>query len=131
MERGDRRVRASRRASDAPSSGRLHEELRQMCEQIIAAQSREIEQIQAWFQDWYSVSYTPRMSGGGEKELVRLSTASGADFDIMFMEMMIRHHEGAISQAQTCLERASHRQLIRLCGNTIRPQSAEIGQMEE
>ena len=109
----------------------VHAELRQMCEQIIAAQSREIEQLQSWLQEWYSISYAPQMTSRGERELARLSEASGGEFEIMFMEMMIQHHQAEISSAQTCLERASHRQLIRLCENIISAQSAEIQQLQQ
>lgn len=109
----------------------VHDELRQLCESIIAAQSREIRQMQGWLQDWYSLTYSPQMSGAARKDMQRLSAASGAEFEIMFMEMMIRHHEAAVKEAQTCLERAYHRQLLRLCESIIAAQSAEIALMEQ
>lgn len=109
----------------------VHEELRQLCESIIAAQSREIQQMQNWLQNWYSISYSPQMSNRAQKDLERLSSLSGAEFEIMFMEMMIQHHEAAVNEGRTCLDRAYHRQLIRLCENIIASQSAEIAQMQE
>lgn len=109
----------------------VHEELRQLCESIIAAQSREIRQMQRWLQDWYGISYEPEMSKSGERELARLSALSGAEFEIAFMEMMIRHHQAAVREGQACIDRAYHRQLIQLCENIIATQSAEIAQMQE
>ena len=109
----------------------VHDELRQMCESIIAAQSREIQQMQRWLRDWYAVSYSPQMDNRAERDIARLSAASGAEFEIMFMEMMIQHHRAAVEEGETCLTRAYHRQLIRLCENIIATQSAEIAQMEE
>lgn len=109
----------------------VHDELRQMCESIIAAQSREIRQMQDWLSDWYGVSYTPEMSNKGSRQLARLSSLSGSEFEIAFMESMIEHHEAAIREAGTCLDRAAHRQLLRLCESVIAAQSAEIEQLQE
>ena len=36
-----------------------------------------------------------------EEEMRKLEQASGAEFDRMFLEMMIRHHQGAIDMAKT------------------------------
>lgn len=109
----------------------VHEELRDLCASIIAVQSAEIRRMQRWLQDWYGISYTPQMSRSGEKDLQRLSTLDGADFEIAFMEMMIMHHEAAIEEGQRCVERAEHQQLIELCQNIVTSQTAEIQQMEE
>jgi uncharacterized protein (DUF305 family) len=108
----------------------VHEELRALCENIIAAQSAEIEQMQSWLRDWYGISYEPRMKQGDERMLERLASLSGAQFEIEFMQMMIQHHERAIREAEDCLRRAYHRQLRRLCENIIETQSAEIEQLQ-
>ena len=108
----------------------VHEELRQLCEQIIAAQSAEIEQMQRWLEQWYGISYEPQMKPADERMIERLASLGGAEFEIAFMEMMIDHHEAAIREAEDCLRRAYHRQLRRLCENIIETQSAEIEQMQ-
>jgi uncharacterized protein (DUF305 family) len=46
------------------------------------------------------------------------------------MEMMIQHHEQAIKSARKCLDRAYHEELLQLCENIVRTQSAEIALME-
>ena len=106
----------------------VHEELRSVCSDIIAAQSAEIRQMQRWLQRWYDVSYTPTMKSGDERMLERLASLTGAEFEMMFMEMMIRHHETAISAAESCVEKASHVEMVSLCENIIATQSAEIEQ---
>ena len=107
----------------------IHEDLRQLCEQIIAAQSAEIEQMQRWLEQWYGNSYEPQMKPGDERMIERLASLSGAEFEIAFMQMMIEHHEAAIREAEECLRRAGHQQLRQLCENIIETQSAEIEQM--
>lgn len=109
----------------------VHEELRSTCENIISAQSAEIRQMQGWLQEWYGVTYSPTMKPGAERELQRLASRSGAEFEIAFMESMIAHHSRAIREAQECLRKAAHKQLVRLCESIIAAQSAEIEQMKQ
>lgn len=106
-----------------------HEELRQMCRNIIATQTAEIQQMQAWLQDWYGISYAPTMKPGDRKMLERLASLDGAEFEIAFMEMMIKHHEKAIKEARHCLEKAFHAELREMCEQIMAAQSAEIAQL--
>lgn len=107
-----------------------HSELRSLCESIRTAQMAEIEQMEAWLQDWYGITYEPVMKPGDEKMMERLASLSGAEFEIAFMEMMIKHHEKAIKEGRHCLDKAYHTELRELCENIITTQSAEIAQME-
>lgn len=109
----------------------VHEELRALCQDIIAAQSAEIERMQAWLKEWYGISYEPTMSKGMQKDINRLAALSGAKFEIAFMEMMIEHHARAIREAERCVDRAYHPELEKLCEGIIATQSAEIEQMQE
>lgn len=108
----------------------VHDELRQLCEQIIVTQSSEIEMMQSWLSAWYGIEYEPSMSPGMQSRLDRLAALSGAEFEVAFMEDMIRHHEGAIREGGRCLDRASHAELIELCESIIVAQSEEIELME-
>src|SRR3546814_16275364 len=53
----------------------IHEELRTLCQEIIEAQTAEIETLQSWPEEWYGVTYEPSPSSG----------------DIQRMERMARH----------------------------------------
>ena len=108
----------------------VHAELRTMCEDIIATQQAEIEQMQMWLQQWYRITYHPMMKPGDHKMVERLASSSGEEFEIAFMEMMIKHHETAIKEARHCLDKAEHAQLRSLCENIIATQSGEIAQMQ-
>lgn len=108
----------------------VHEGLRQMCQSIIDAQSQEIAAMQQWLKDWYGITYEPRMTPGDQQMLNRLASLSGAEFEITFMEMMIRHHERAIKEAEQCVRKAYHAELIGMCHDIIATQSAEIAQLE-
>jgi uncharacterized protein (DUF305 family) len=108
----------------------IHPELRALCENIRTAQMAEIEEMQAWLQDWYGITYEPVMKPGDGKMMERLASLSGAEFEIAFMEMMIKHHEKAIKEGRHCVDKADHTELRELCENIIRTQSAEIAQMQ-
>ena len=109
----------------------IHPELKAMCESIKTSQSQQIEQMQTWLQDWYGVSHEPEMTAGDMRKMDKLAALDGAEFEIEFMESMIRHHRKAITEGEQCLRRAYHPELLELCENIIEAQSAEIAQMEE
>jgi uncharacterized protein (DUF305 family) len=108
----------------------IHPELRSLCESIRTAQMAEVEEMQAWLQDWYGITYEPVMKPGDEKMMERLASLSGAEFEIAFLEMMIKHHEKAVKEGRHCLDKAYHTELRELCENIIRTQSAEVAQMQ-
>ena len=109
----------------------VHKELRRLCEDIIAAQTAEIEQMQSWLQQWYGISYAPQMKPADQRMMERLAALSPQEFEIAFMQMMIEHHEKAVREGETCLRRAYHPELIELCENIIEAQTAEIELMQE
>lgn len=106
----------------------VHPELRSLCQQIIAAQSQEIEEMQSWLQDWYGMSYEPEVKMTGQMK--RLMSMSGAMFEIEFMQMMIQHHAKAVKEGEHCLDKTYHPELRQLCQNIIVSQTAEIRQMQ-
>lgn len=108
----------------------VHEELRALCSNIIAAQSAEIQQMQSWLYDWYGISYEPMMKPGAERQLAKMAEMTSSEFEIEFMEDMIGHHSKALTEGERCLDRAYHGELIELCESIIEAQSAEIELME-
>jgi uncharacterized protein (DUF305 family) len=108
-----------------------HDELRQMCEDIIKAQMAEITTMQGWLQDWYRVSYSPEMKPGMMNQIEQLSRYYGAEFEIRFMQEMIRHHYKAVIEGARCMERAYHQSLLEMCENIVATQTAEIQQMRK
>lgn len=104
-----------------------HSELIDMCENIIATQSAEIEMMQMWLQDWYGITYEPKMHMGEMQGHMKIDPEQ---FEEWFMKRMISHHANAIKEAEACLEEAYHGELISLCENIIATQSQEIQMMQ-
>jgi uncharacterized protein (DUF305 family) len=66
-----------------------------------------------------------------EEELEELRAASGAEFDRMWTEMMIEHHEGAIDMARDVQEDGESPEVRELADAIVETQQAEIDLMEE
>jgi uncharacterized protein (DUF305 family) len=63
-------------------------------------------------------------------EMKDLMAATGADFDRMFLQMMIRHHEGAIEMAKTELDEGRYIPARDLAEGIVAGQQDEIDTME-
>jgi uncharacterized protein (DUF305 family) len=110
---------------------------------IQQAQAPEIQQLTAMLTKWGSApTSTPSMpgmdhgsmgSGGGmmtAEEMKQLEAAKGAEFDRMWIQMMIKHHEGAIDMARTELSKGSSSEAKALAQKVIDAQQAEITEMQ-
>jgi uncharacterized protein (DUF305 family) len=109
----------------------VHEELRATCEEIRETQMEEIATMQTWLADWYGLEHEPEMTAGMQKQLEKLAALSGAEFEIEFMETMIKHHRKAVVRARQCQDRAYHEELIAMCEQIETTQVAEIQQMSD
>ena len=104
----------------------VHPQLIQLCHQIREAQLEEIATMQTWLEDWYGIEHQSEMTAGMQKQMQKLAALDGAEFEIEFMKMMIRHHWTAVVRAQECQKKAYHAELIQLCEDIETAQLAEI-----
>lgn len=114
--------------------------VRALAEQIEQAQDPEIKTMTGWLKQWDAP--TPGGDMGGvdhgsgdmpgmmpEEDMAELDKAKGAEFDQMWLTMMIEHHEGAIEMARTELDRGSHAGAKEMAQAIIDGQQAEIEEM--
>lgn len=66
-----------------------------------------------------------------EDQMAQLEAAEGADFDELFLTMMIEHHEGAIDMAAAEQEDGQNAEAIALAQKIEADQTAEISTMRE
>ena len=59
-----------------------------------------------------------------------MSAMTGTAFDQTWLEMMIEHHEGAISQSETVTAEGSNADVLALAGQIITAQQGEITEMQ-
>lgn len=76
--------------------------IRRLAQRIDISQTDEIARMRRWLEtrgetvpgDHHHSELMPGMLT--EEDMARLSAASGAEFDRLFLELMIQHHEGAL-----------------------------------
>ncbi|UJH71789.1 DUF305 domain-containing protein [Ornithinimicrobium sp. INDO-MA30-4] len=111
-------------------------EVADLAERIQAAQDPEIETMTAWLQDW-GVDVPTGMGGMGDMGMMSpgdmqdMMDAQGDQFDTIWLEMMIEHHEGAISMSRTQQNEGLNTDAVTLAGTIIDAQQSEIDEMEQ
>jgi len=115
-----------------------HAELKEMAGNIIRDQEREIAQMKQWRDGWYAgkpQATNMEMSGMMDSmrgmDMTKLNAASGNTFDMMFLDMMTPHHQGAIVMAREALTKAGHPEIKKLAQQIIDAQEREIAQMNK
>jgi uncharacterized protein (DUF305 family) len=112
---------------------------------IEAAQDPEIETMTGWLESWdeevpddgmsgmdHGDSSSDHMAGMmSDEEMGELQAASGAEFDQMFLTMMIEHHEGAIEMAKTERAEGENPDATSLAEDIETAQTEEILTMKE
>ncbi|MGV9732198.1 DUF305 domain-containing protein [Streptomyces albogriseolus] len=122
-------------------------EVKKLAADIKKAQAPEIEKLSGWLTSWGETvpaegAMDHSMHGGMEgmegmegmmsaEEMTALGNASGKAFDTAFMEMMIKHHEGAVEMAKTEQADGAHTPARKMAADIIASQSAEIEQMKK
>lgn len=106
-------------------------ELLQLAGQIKAAQSPEIELMKSWTGVKASTHAGHVMEGMlSQSELSDLRDAKGSEFDVLFLQGMIKHHEGAIVMAQEVVT-SKNKDVANLSASIITTQKLEIDIMQE
>lgn len=85
--------------------------------------------------DMPTTSSVPGMDMGGDgmmtdEEMQQLEAASGADFDRMWVQMMIKHHQGAVTMAKTEIEKGENADAKALAQQIVTAQETEITEMQ-
>ena len=119
------------------------EAMRQTALRIELSQEDEIEMMQDWLRergqevtaiDAHHAPGAMRMPGMlTDEEMQSLSDANGVGFDRLFLELMIKHHRGAVTMVENLLEQrgaAQDSQLFAFTSDITADQTAEIDRMD-
>jgi uncharacterized protein (DUF305 family) len=111
-------------------------ELKALTKKIPADQKKEIDEMKSWRQQWYPAAPSaenmdmPGMKSSMSMDMSHLgSMKPGRDYDAMFIDMMVPHHEGAVQMSQDALNRAQHPEIKALAQRIIDAQTREIAGM--
>lgn len=107
-----------------------HPELRTLAGQIIAAQTKEIDQMKSWASAWGYEYQEPKQSGINAMT-AGLKGKTGDELDHQFIKDMISHHMGAIDMANLSSQNAKHDEIKKLSDDIFDAQTLEIGNMQD
>ena len=103
----------------------------QLAQEIKDAQSPEIELMKSWTGVKASTHAGHLMDGMlSQSELSDLRQANGKEFDRLFLQGMIKHHQGAIEMAQE-VATSKNKDVANLSAVIIAAQKLEIDTMNE
>jgi len=127
-------------------------EVEELATQIKGAQDPEIEQMTQWLKSWGAPLVMPGSDASGmpgtdhsgmdmggvgmagmmsAEDMASLSDSRGADFDRAWLQMMIAHHQGALSMAEEVLAATDDPQVTALANAVVKGQQAEIDTMQQ
>jgi len=117
--------------SDLALQNSNNAEIRDLATKIRGEQAPEIELMKSW-SDSHMGSHMGHMMNGmlSDDEIRELEKARGVVFDRLFLEGMIKHHEGAIDMAED-IEDSTNKEVAKLAKSIISTQRAEIEYMKE
>jgi uncharacterized protein (DUF305 family) len=118
-------------------------EIKQLAAKIKAAQDPEIITMTGWLTAWGMPTAKPGghnmpgMSGTegmpgmmSDTDMTKLKAATGVNFDRMFAQMMIAHHNGAIQSAREEKAKGANPDAKALAATIEQAQTAEVATMQ-
>ena len=114
-------------------------ELIALAQQISAAQQPEIDVMKVFLVQWNENPDDNSGHGGhgntmqgmvDAAAMTKLESLNGAEFDKLWLESMVSHHQGAIEMAKAEIANGDNVDAKTLAKNIVATQEAEIGQMK-
>ncbi|NUW40139.1 DUF305 domain-containing protein [Nonomuraea rhodomycinica] len=128
-------------------------EIRNLAYDIITTQSNQRGMFIGWLQQWglsQATDLRPMawMNGHGHgggtaakpgvmpgmatpEELARLKTLKGEQAEVLFLQLMIRHHEGGVQMAEGLLRLSDREEVADMADKIVKGQSGEIKLMTD
>jgi uncharacterized protein (DUF305 family) len=113
-------------------------ELKAFAAKIIAAQNKEISQMKAWREKWFAgkpaamnAEIPGMMDSMKGMNMKKMEGEGGKLLDMRFLDMMTKHHQGAITMSNEALDKAEHAEIKTLANQIIKAQEAEIKKMQD
>lgn len=127
--------------ADLALAAAVDPEVKALAQAIKGAQDPEINTMTGWLADWKApapqTGMGHSMSGDAstgmgmmsDADMAALGKASGDDFDKLWVDMMLRHHNGAIDMANTEIKKGKFPEAKALAQQIVTSQTAEVTRM--
>lgn len=122
----------------------LSPEVKQLATEIKDAQAPEIKTFTSWLNEWdEEVPEASADMGSMEgmdsdmpgmmssDDMTKLESAPDSQFQSMWLEMMIEHHEGAVDMAKEQIDKGKYEPAIKLAEEISTSQTAEVAEMKQ
>lgn len=109
------------------------QELRDKAQMMIDAQKKEIPELKAMRDEIKPnapEAINMKMPGMMMMDMSKLESSSGKDFDHHFIDMTIKHHQGALDMSRDALKHAKSQQVKKQAQMIIDMQTKEITEMK-
>ena len=98
-------------------------ELKAFAQNVIAAQTKEINEMKAWYKSWFNIEYSPNsnymaMMGG-------MKNKTGVELNKEYVKGMLGHHGEAIEMAKKIQTVSKRPEILKLSNDIITSQSIE------
>ena len=120
------------------------EHMKSMATDMLLTQTNQMGQMAGWLQVWGlpMTGLDPAMTWMGHggmsmpglaspAEIAALAALQATEAEILFLQLMIRHHQGALPMAGAIIEQSDNPQTERLATSIVNAQQVEIEMMTE
>lgn len=113
-------------------------QVRGLANAFITTQTPQIQVFRAWLAQWGAPETTGQRATGStdmpgtldRSAMDRLEMLSGPEFDQLWLESMINHHQGAVTMSEAEIANGRNADAIAVAKVMIAGQQAEIDQMD-
>lgn len=120
-------------------------QVKALAARIDASQTAEISGMQSWLRKYVkrpaaghhghgtagAPSHATMPGMATAEQLAQLRAAQGAEFDRLYLNLMIAHHEGALTMARDALAKGTDTVVLEMAKDTLTGQQAEILRMHD
>ena len=111
-------------------------ELKTLAGQMLEGQQEAATKLQGWLKTWGKPA-TSDMAGMtmpgamSDKDMTMLESMKGMDFDMMFAQMMVKHHEGSIQMAKDEEAKGASDEAKAMAAEMVKTRQAELEQLRK
>jgi uncharacterized protein (DUF305 family) len=113
-------------------------DLKTLAGQMLEGQQQAVTTLQGWLKTWGkpttadTAGMTMTMPGAmTDKDMTMLESMKGMDFDMMFAQMMVKHHEGSIQMAEDEQAKGASSEAKAMAADMVKTRQAEADQLRK
>ena len=118
-------------------------EVQEIARQIAETSEKELDTVNAWIVAWgspaaegHGAEEDPNHHGGAgglmtEGQMLLLDQFEGVDAQQVYLDGMVKHHQGAVALTETQIREGTHPDAVALAREILARQQSEIARLQE